>query len=293
MPVHGAAVTSVPSDTSRIARERAFWNQRARHSQGSHPDASLNADEVVRADDRCDSTVPWLPYLGMPRLIGRLLDEVGDVRGLSVLDIGTGTGFLTALLAVRGAQVDAIDVSEASLEVAGRRARASNVAGQVRLHVMPGEVLSFPDNAFDRAVGVFVLHHLDLARAAPEIHRVLRPGGTAVFIETWGGNPLLMAARRFLTGRFGIEKASSDDERPLGRDALRQLAAGGFARVDYVFPDLLFLRMLCYLPSGRAKPVQRVLEALDAGLRNIPGLRRFSYFCVVVLSKAPEPPGQH
>jgi len=284
-------VKAVPSDLSRIERERAFWDERARSApeHAGEADPLHGPDMAVHPDDRCDRTVPWLPYLGLPALIDRVVREVGDVRGLSVLDIGTGTGFLTSLLAVRGAEVAAIDVSEVSLEVAARRARASGVADRVRLLAMPGEALAFPDNSFDRAVGVFVLHHLDLSKAAAEIHRVLRPGGTAVFIETWGGNPLLMAARKFLTGRFGIEKASSDDERPLGRAARQHLAAGGFSSVEYVFPDLLFLRMLCYLPSGRQVGIQRVLKALDAVLYHIPGLRRWSYFCLVVLRKAPAP----
>ena len=74
----------------------------------------------------------------------------------------------------------------------------------------------FRDGTFDYVTGVFILHHLDLRRAVPEIHRVLRPGGKAVFVENSAYNGFLMLGRALLTGRFGIHKSSSKDEYPLG-----------------------------------------------------------------------------
>jgi len=269
------------TDPNRIERERLFWDDHARATLGGHaPD-----DFLTGPDDRYDRTVPWFPYIGMPGYVDRLLAELGDVSGKSVLDLGTGSGFLAALLAARGAQVDAVDVSEASLELARMRARLSGVADRVRLHNMPIEALRFPDQSFDRVAGTFLLHHLDLARGLAEIHRVLRPGGVAVFIETWGRNRLLMAARGILTGRFGIEKASSEDEAPLDRSARRILANSSFRRVEYCFPSLLFFRMACYMPWARLSPLPAIWHGLDGAAGLIPGVRSFSYYAVVILRK--------
>lgn len=269
------------TDQTRIERERSFWDERARTTLNGHPPE----DYFTGPDDRYDRTVPWLPYIGMPAYIDRLLAEIGEVSGKSVLDLGTGSGFLAALLAARGAQVDAVDVSDASLEVARMRALLSGVADRVRLHNMPIESLSFPDNSFERIVGTFLLHHLDLARGLAEIHRVLRPGGVAVFIETWARNKLLMAARSVLTGRFGIEKAGSDDEAPLDHSACRILTNSSFSRVEYGFPNLLFFRMAGYMPWARLGPFPALWSGLDTVAGFIPGVRSFSYYAVVILRK--------
>src|SRR5207302_1903430 len=81
---------------------------------------------------------------------------------------------------------------------ARRRARANGAA--VKIVTADAERLPFADASFDRVWGNAVLHHLDLGRAAPELRRVLAPGGVAVFCEPWGENPLLTWARRRLRG---------------------------------------------------------------------------------------------
>ena len=269
------------TDQARIERERIFWDEDARTNLGGH----RPEDYLTGPDDRYDRTVPWLPYLGMPAYVDRALAELGEISGKSVLDLGTGNGFLAALLAARGAQVDAVDVPDASLELARMRARVSGVADRVRLHNMPIEALRFPDKSFDRIAGTFLLHHLDLARGLAEIHRVLRPGGVAVFIETWGRNKVLMTARWALVGRFGIEKAGSEDEAPLDRSARHILGKSGFSRVEYRFPNLLFFRMAGYIPWARLGPMPAIWRGLDTVAGLIPGVRSFSYYVVVILRK--------
>ncbi len=272
---------SIETDQARIERERLFWDQHAQTALAGFPEDDFRTGP----DDRYDRTVAWLPYLGMPEYIDCVLKELGDVAGKSILDLGTGNGFLASLLAARGANVDGVDVSEESLNLARYRARVSGVADRVHLHNMPVEKLGFPDNSFDGIGGVFLLHHLDLALGLKEIHRVLRPGGVAVFIETWGRNKLLMAARSKLTGRFGIEKAGSDDEAPLDRKAQRLLAESPFRRVGYNFPNLLFFRMAGYIPMAQRPPIPAICKGLDILGGAIPGLRSFSYWTVISLYK--------
>src|SRR5207248_23283 len=105
-------------------------------------------------------------------------------------------------------------------------ARASGVA--IRFAQADGERLPFADAAFDRIWGSAILHHLDLRRAGPELARVLRPAGVAVFCEPWGENRWLRWARRHADYPG---KQRTPDEDPLGRRHLRELREH-FAGID-------------------------------------------------------------
>jgi len=261
---------------TKIDRESQFWDARAAAAAERDPELYR-----VSAGLRYDRSVPWLPQLGFPLFVNCVLERIGDVQGKRVLDLGTGSGFLATLLAANGAQVDAVDVSEASLAVARWRAEISGVADRIRFHCRPAEALGFDDAYFDAACGVFVLHHLDLSAAAPELRRVLRPGGVGAFIETSARSTVLRAARRLLPGRFGIEKASSDDEAPIGGSAtdILEQVFGHSVRMDY--PSTVFFRMASYISPLHRAPAQRFLARLDALLHRVTALRSQSYHCVV------------
>src|SRR4030042_7145822 len=85
------------------------------------------------------------------------------------------------------------------------------------------ENLGYDDNTFDLVVGDFVLHHVVLEKAAKEIIRVLKPGAKAIFRETSDRNKILMAARRFLSGHFGLPKKRDEIERPISNGDIKTL----------------------------------------------------------------------
>ncbi|UFN49753.1 class I SAM-dependent methyltransferase [Roseomonas sp. OT10] len=265
---------------SKLERESQFWD--AKQTETGSLDPALYR---VSASDRDDRSVPWLPYLGFREQVQTVLDHLGELKGRRVLDLGCGTGFLASLLAAQGAEVDALDISPASVAIARHRAEISGVADRIRFHVMPAEALGFPDASFDALCGAFVLHHLDLATAAPELRRVLRPGGRAAFIETCGHSALLMTARRMLPGRLGIEKASSDDEAPLASAAEALLRRSFGDSVRFHYPSTLMFRMLSYVPPLHKRPAQQLLSAVDATVHRLPFLRSQSYWGVVTLER--------
>lgn len=103
---------------------------------------------------------------------------VGDARGLSVLDLGCGTGRHALWLAECGATVTAVDFSEGMLAEARRKPGADAVRWLVHdLHT------PFPFGAeFDLVVCGLVLEHIvDLDRFFAESHRVVKPRGRAVY----------------------------------------------------------------------------------------------------------------
>lgn len=98
-------------------------------------------------------------------------------RGLVVADLGCGTGFLSSLLARRGAKVLAVDHSERMLAAAER----AKFEGTVEFRRGELDALPLADDEVDAAFANLVWHHLpDFAAAAREVYRVVKPGGAFV-----------------------------------------------------------------------------------------------------------------
>lgn len=129
-----------------------------------------------------------------------IMELLGPVDRLDVLDVGCGDGVLATALSLRGAKVTGLDPDPRILEAA--RARAA--AASVDLHLVPGQAqaLPFADKSFDRVVAVTVLCFVPQAdQAIAEIARVLKPGGRLVIGEL--GRWSLWAVRRRIRGWLG------------------------------------------------------------------------------------------
>lgn len=103
-------------------------------------------------------------------------------RGLTVADLGCGTGYMTQPLVGLVERVICIDRSEAMLE----QARERLAAGDAVIDYRSGDLDALPlaEGEADALVAGMVLHHLaDLDRACAEMRRVLVPGGRAVILE--------------------------------------------------------------------------------------------------------------
>jgi SAM-dependent methyltransferase len=215
-------------------------------------------------------------YLDHESWVRPAFAKLGDVGGLRVLDFGCGHGMAAVVLARRGAAVTAFDLSAGYLREARVRAEANDT--RVGFLQADGERLPFANAAFDRVWGSAVLHHLDLPKAGPELHRVLRPGGVAVFCEPWGENPLLTWARKKLpyTG-----KEHTPDERPLRRRELKPL--------QEVFGDVEVHGYQLLSMVRRVVRRRRLIAGLhwfdDLLLRRVPRLQRFCRYVVLTLRK--------
>ena len=96
----------------------------------------------------------------------------GDIGSLRVLDLGAGTGKLTALLARLAADVTAVEPDPAMLAELRRQ------LPDVRALAGSAEEIPLPDASVDAVLCGQALHWFNLERALPEIARVLVPGGT-------------------------------------------------------------------------------------------------------------------
>lgn len=116
------------------------------------------------------------------------LEALAPRPGQHAVDVGVGPGLLAAQITqavgLHG-QVTGIDVSQAMLDIARRRCTTAGVGDRVTLTHADATALPLPDRSCDLAVTTQVLEYLpDVDAALTELHRVLRPGGRLVVVDT-------------------------------------------------------------------------------------------------------------
>lgn len=125
------------------------------------------------------------------RLFGlrRVYDQVAATaqEGARVLEVGCGTGILTAKLARRAARVTGIDPDPRALARARRKTRRDP---RVTFDEGFAQHLPYPDGSFDLVYSALMLHHVEEAdkqAVLTEARRVLTPGG-ALHLVDFAGN---------------------------------------------------------------------------------------------------------
>lgn len=104
-----------------------------------------------------------------------------DRPGL-ILDVGTGEGQVARTLVAAGNQVVGLDPIDSQVRLA--RKRALDITGPTSAYVQAyAASVPFADQSFDHAVACLVFEHIDdLDGAVSELARVVRPGGTFLFL---------------------------------------------------------------------------------------------------------------
>ncbi len=117
----------------------------------------------------------------------RVIDKMATVSGLntgmSVADVGTGTGFVAAGVAPRVKRVVAVDNAPAMLDVARENLLALDISN---VDLVVGDVARLPmeDGSVDAAFANMVLHHAEEpASMLREMARVTKPGGVVATVD--------------------------------------------------------------------------------------------------------------
>lgn len=146
----------------------------------THPEAY---DRMVAAED-CDHNL--LPAL----------NALCPLVGLDVVEVGVGTGRVTALMHQGGARaLRGVEPAAPMLALARVRAAAWG-ADWAQLEQAAGDALPFPDRCADLAIAGWVFGHMphwhpdtwqsELAACLREFERVTRPSSTWIILETLG-----------------------------------------------------------------------------------------------------------
>jgi SAM-dependent methyltransferase len=206
--------------------------------------------------------------------------EFGDVSGKTVLDYGCGKGENSLPLAARGARVIGLDVSEDLLGLARTRLAIHGLGSGATFLAGSAHDLPLPDGSVDAVMGIAILHHLDLGLASREVHRVLRPGGVAVFQEPVRNSRVLKTLRAMIPYR---SEDVSDFERPLTDAELRQFSKP-FRDFKARAFSLPFINLAQVVPALR--PYVLGLYKVDGGiLRRTRALDAFAGIRVISMHK--------
>lgn len=221
--------------------------------------------------------------LGFDIPFNRCFDSMlGDLAGMRVLEYGCGNyGDLSVKLAERGAEVVAVDLSLESLK--STKSIVSKLNLPVRVMKIDCESLCFRDGSFDLVIGRAILHHLDLSRALPEIHRVLKKNGRGLFIEPLGMNPLINLYRRL------TPQNHTPDEHPLKIADFQKLSTL-FEKVVHEEFNLLPMGVLAlarfFEDKSRLSKIIKRLQDWDTSLFNyIPYLKWYCWTTVISFKK--------
>lgn len=155
-----------------IGRVKAFWEQNpvaaeAIGEEHGTPGYFRAFDSLREADD-CE-----------PYAISEAIHGYSKSKGLKVLDVGCGNGYVLFQYARHGAEVTGVDLTKAAVELSRKRFALGGLPGEF-LEV-DGNSLLFPDESFDIICSMGVLHHISDARPmVAEIFRVLKPGGQLI-----------------------------------------------------------------------------------------------------------------
>ena len=217
-------------------------------------------------------------------IIEKMMEKLGNINGKKVLDFGCGEGWLSKVLLKKGAKVWAFDISEEAVKnVRAKSLQEWSSNHQVNVIQATAEALGFNADSFDYVIGNAILHHIDLGAAAEEIHRVLKGGGRAYFMEPLGHNPLLNWYRK------RTPNLRSPDERPLFFKDLRiyKKLFRKFHHEEYYLSVLFAL--LCYFIFRNDQlmlNMRDILIKLDSViLRLFPSLKRYCWYSILIMEK--------
>ncbi|HEX2046588.1 MAG TPA: class I SAM-dependent methyltransferase [Acidimicrobiales bacterium] len=198
--------------------------------------------EVRLARRRWAAEEPTWGNFGVPEAVARILPA--DLHGARTVELGCGTGYVSAWLARRGALPVAVDPTPGQLQIA--RQFQDEYELWFPLVRATGEQVPLRDGSFDLVISEYgAAIWADPYRWIPEAARLLRPGGELVFL---GNSTLLVlclpdedapASDRLLRPQFGIHRMEWADDSTVTfhlshGDWIRLLRGNGFEIEDLV-----------------------------------------------------------
>lgn len=253
----------------------------------------------LRPDERADEYVDFYQRIGEAQLeeqyytrhgyaVARHHLLLGVLRPYArrhehLLDVGCASGYYSVRYAARGGRVTGVDVAEASVGLARRRAEAAGLQDRCTFRTGDLRELPFPDETFDVVLATEVLEHIrEQSQALAELTRVLRPGGTLV-VSSPGVLDNVSTRRRVALRKARTPAEAGVDIEQLGTNT--SLEEAGILHEPYfhdaftlpglqaLLPDSMVPRRLCSLLFVPPRVLSYAFLVVEAVLRRLPGRR--------------------
>ncbi|HIP49813.1 MAG TPA: bifunctional demethylmenaquinone methyltransferase/2-methoxy-6-polyprenyl-1,4-benzoquinol methylase UbiE [Lutibacter sp.] len=117
----------------------------------------------------------------------KVINIIAQKNPKFILDIASGTGDLAILAAqkTKATNIIGADISEGMLAIGEKKITKLNLSDRIKMQVADSEDLPFSDNYFDAITVAFGVRNFEnLDKGIQEIHRVLKPKGVFVVLET-------------------------------------------------------------------------------------------------------------
>lgn len=213
---------------------------------------------------------------GYPDELYKRIKKYGvGIKGQSILDIGTGTGYLARVFAKQGAQVTGVDISEELIEEAKKLDEKDHV--HIRYLNARAEHLPFSSSEFDVVTAGQCWHWFQADQVLEEVSRVLHAHGKLVIVHLdWiplDSNIVSKTEELILSYNPNWKGAGGTGVYP---DWLTQVAIGGFTDIETFTFDLHFKysqeawrgRIRASAGVGASLPHDRIVE-FDSQLKEL------------------------
>jgi ubiquinone/menaquinone biosynthesis C-methylase UbiE len=227
-----------------------------------------------------------------------MIAAMPSIKGALILEMGSGRGEFSVVLAKLGGVVTGIDIGEDLVSLSRKIAQMNNV----ECEFIVGDVarLQLDDGKFDFVVGNGILHHLPKSAVVDtlgEAYRVLRTRGCALFSEPIENSK----AFDFLQNLFPVGSPNAPDHRPsilqrkkwltyLKQADDRNLSDTELMRAGACFADIKFVayygflaRLAGFFPNPK---MTRLLDYCDSLLTHqYSPIKRLSQMVLVIYRK--------
>ena len=170
--------------------------------------------------------------------VAERLTAAAEIRpGSGVLDVATGTGHAALAAARQFSHVTAIDYVPSLLQVGRLRASAEDL--QIDFVEVDAEQLPFPDQSFDVVLSAIgVMFTADHQRAAAELVRVCRPGGT-IALASWTPGGFVGQMLKIVTRHVPPPSIAQPPTRWGTPEAVQQLLGDRITRLRFERQEVL------------------------------------------------------
>ena len=167
--------------------------------------------------------------------------ELGEVKGLEILDAGSGTGLNSLALSARGASITLLDISPRALEIA----KVYYDEQKLLAKAIEGSIFSLPfaDESFDVVWNTGVIEHFepeDRKRALKDMLRVMKPKGALITLNPYAYAKIYRYAKEIAEKRgtwdvgFELPIDTLGDDIDLDRYILTERAEGWFLQFHFL-----------------------------------------------------------